>query len=164
MTAIVRVVGCGNDEAGDDAVGLAAVRMARASLDRLPGVEVVEAGPGLRVLDLLEGPRTVIVVDGVRTRGEDPPPGSMVRITLPDGGSTTRFLASSHGFGIRETVGLAAALGLRSDVVVLGVEVEAVGTGEPLSPRVREALPGLVGAIVAEAENALTRASKGVSP
>ena len=60
----VRVIGCGNPEAGDDAVGLLAVRAARASLPS--SIDVVEAGLALRVLDLLDGVDAVVVVDAVR--------------------------------------------------------------------------------------------------
>ena len=144
----VRVVGCGNPDAGDDAVGLLAVREARRSLH--PSVEVVEAGPALRVLDLLEGVDAVIVVDGVRTPKGVREPGAIIRAQAgPDGlPAELRSSLSSHGLGLSEAVGLAAALGPLPRVVFLGVEISDVEAGHGLSDAVSSALPELVGEVV----------------
>jgi hydrogenase maturation protease len=152
----VRVIGCGNPEAGDDAVGLLAVRAAR---ERLPGsVEVVEAGPALQVLHLLDDIDDVIVVDAVRAPGGDREPGTLVRaVGGPDGlPADLRSSLSSHGLGLAEAVGLAAILGPIPRVVFLGVEVAEVAAGAPLSAPVDVALAPLVDAIVAEAQEAAT--------
>lgn len=146
----VRVIGCGNLEAGDDAAGLLAVREAAG---RLPAeVEVVEAGP-LQVLDLLDDADAVIVVDAVRTSDARRAPGAIVRAEAgPDGlPSTLRSSLSSHGIGLAEAVGLAASLGPLPRITLIGIEVGEVAAGAPPSPPVREALPALVDAVVAAA-------------
>jgi hydrogenase maturation protease len=146
----VRVIGCGNPDAGDDALGLLAVRRAR---DRLPpDVEVVEAAVALHVLDLLDGADAAVVVDAVRTPGGTRDPGTLVRAEATIDGLPVdvRSSLSSHGLGLAEAVGLAAAVGPVPRLVFLGLEVGDVRIGESLSPAVAEAMPELVDTLVAE--------------
>ena len=107
----VRIVGCGNPDAGDDAAGLVAVDRARPLVPS--DVEVVTAPTALHVLDLLEGADTVLLVDAMRTTAGGRDPGEVVRAESgPDGFPVAlRSSLSSHGLGLAEAVGLAAALG-----------------------------------------------------
>ena len=154
----VRVIGCGNLDAGDDSVGLLAVRGARHALEGLAGVEIVETGAGLHVADLLRDVDAAVVVDAVRAPRGGRPPGTIVRVEAgPDGlpagvGSSV----SSHGFGIAEAVGMAAALEGAARVTFLGVEVADVTAGNPLSTAVAAALPELVALVVEEVKNPST--------
>ena len=147
----VRIVGCGNPDAGDDAVGLVAVERARPLVP--DDVEVMTAPTALHVLDLLDDTGTVLLVDAMRTAGASRPPGEVVRAESEAGGLpvTLRSSLSSHGLGLAEAVGLAAALGPVPRVVFLGIEVGDVSAGSGLSPAVEAALPSLVEAIVREA-------------
>ena len=149
----VRVIGCGSPDGADDAAGLLAARAAARRLAGVPGMEVVEAGPAIRVLDLLAGVDAVVAVDAVRTRGGARPPGRLVRV---DGdadvlGRALPGTASSHGVGLADVVRLGAALGLAPKVVFVGVEAGRVGAGAGLSAEVRRALPALVSMVEAEA-------------
>ncbi len=148
----MRVIACGNPDAGDDAVGLIAVERARSALEAIPGVEVVVAGLALRVVDLLEGVDAAIVVDAVRSSTGERPPGTLVRVEAgPDGlPADVGSSVSSHGFGLAEAVGLATALGRVPRVVFLGVEVAEVAVGHGLSPAVAGATSLLTEAIVAD--------------
>ena len=150
----VRVVGVGNPEAGDDAVGLLGVRAARPELEAL-GVEVVETGAGLHVVDLLAGVDAVVIVDAVRESRGARPPGTIVRAEAGPEGLPAELGSSlsSHGFGVAEAVGLAAALDGTPRVVVLGVEVADVVAGHGLSEAVAASLPELVTRVVAEARS-----------
>jgi hydrogenase maturation protease len=147
----VRIVGCGNLDAGDDAAGLVAVDRVRSLVPS--DVEVVTAPTALHVLDLLEGADNVLLVDAMRTSAGGRDPGEVVRAASgPDGfPMALRSSLSSHGLGLAEAVGLAAALGPVPNVVFLGVEVGDVRAGHGLSPAVEAALPALVEAIVHEA-------------
>lgn len=144
----VRVVGVGSGS-GDDAVGLLAVRAARAELERL-GVEVREVGAGVHLLDLLQDADAVIVVDAVRAEGLEP--GQIVRIEAGPGGLPveTRGSLSSHGIGIAEAVALAASMPAPPRVVLLGVGAEAPD-GASLSDRVLASLPEATARVMAEA-------------
>lgn len=162
--AVVRVIGCGTPGAGDDAAGIDAVAGALPDLEALEGVEVIPRASPLQVVHLLRDVRAAVVVDAVRTTPGGRPAGTIVRVEagprgLPPG---IRSTLSTHGFGIAEAFGLAAALGPTARVVVLGVEVESAVMGAPLSEPVRTALPELTARIVAEARE-LARASRALA-
>ena len=148
------MIGCGNPEAGDDAVGLLVVRAARPRLEKLPGVEVVEAGPALNVVHLLEGVDGAVVVDAVRTHRGGRAVGTVIRIEAGPEGLPADLGASlsSHGFGLAEAIGLVAVLHEAPRVVVLGVEVSDVTAGHALSAPVAVVLPDLVERLVTEVE------------
>ena len=147
----VRVIGVGNPEAGDDAVGLEVVRSARSELEAL-GAEVVETGAGLHVLDLLRGVDAVVIVDAVRAPHGGRPPGTIVRAETGPGGLPAEVGSSlsSHGFGVAEALGLAAALDGAPRVVFLGVEVADVAAGHGLSEPVASSVPELSARVVDE--------------
>lgn len=150
---VVRVIGCGNPDAGDDAVGILAVEGAREALESIPGVEVIARASPLGVVHLLEGADAVIVVDAIRTPSGGRDPGALVRAESgPEGlPATLRSSLSSHGLGIAEVVGLAAAIGQAPQVVVHGVEAAEATAGAQLSAVVEAALPQLTALVVAEA-------------
>jgi hydrogenase maturation protease len=147
----VRVIGCGNPQAGDDALGILAVRAAR---ERLPEhVDVVEAGVAVRLLDLLDGVDLVVIVDAVRSDDPGIPNGTLVRAEASPSGlpAEIRGSMSSHGVGVADAVGLAAALGPLPPITFLGLEADGMESGRGLSIAVAAALPVLVEAIVAAA-------------
>ena len=151
MNAVrLRVIGCGNPEAGDDTVGLLAAGLARHRLP--PEIDVVQAGVSLRVLDLLDDVDAVVIVDAVRAPAGHRAPGTIVRAVGDGDGlpAELRGSLSSHGLGLAEAVGLAAVMGPLPLVAFLGVEVGDLTAGHGLSPAVAAALPTLVDAIVFE--------------
>ncbi len=145
----VRVVGVGSLQ-GDDAVGLLAVRAARAELERL-GVEVHEVRAAARLLDLLRGADAAIVVDAVQ--GPGIAAGEVVRLEAGPAGLPTGIATSlsSHGLGVAEVLALLAAAGEAPRVVVLGVGVTETRAGARLSDRVLRSVPELVTRVVVEA-------------
>ena len=157
---VVRVIGCGNPDAGDDAAGIVAVERARDVLRAIPGVEVRPEVSPLEVVHLLEGAEAIVVVDAIRTPGAARSPGRVIRaVAEPDGfPGAFRSSLSSHGFGVMEAFGLASTVGRAPQVVVIGVEAEDTTAGRPMSEAVREALPGLTAAIVREARTLASQA------
>jgi hydrogenase maturation protease len=153
----VRVIGCGNRSAGDDALGILAVRAVAEELQTLGADVVAEVGP-LSVIHLLEDVDVAILVDAIRTEGSARAPGEFVRLVASDGGIPTsvRSSLSSHGLGIAEVVALAAAVGRRPRVVVLGLEAEHAEAGAALSPAVERSLPTLESAVLDEARASLS--------
>jgi hydrogenase maturation protease len=153
----VRVIGCGNLDGGDDAIGLSAVRGAAQALRSRPNVDVVEAGMPVRVLELMTGVDAVVLVDAVRTIGERRPPGTVVRVEAgPEGlPAGMRPQLSSHGIGLADAVHLASALGASPRVVLIGVELGATEQGASLSTPVADALPALEAAIEREVDHLL---------
>ncbi len=147
----VRVIGCGNPDAGDDAVGLLAVRALRRRLGRRRGVEVVEAATGFHVLDLLEGTCAIVLVDAVHAHGHGRP-GTPVRVEVGSEGLPVELSGSvsTHGLGLADAIGLGTILGRLPSTVFLGIEVADVRPGALLSPDVAYGLPALVDMIEAE--------------
>jgi hydrogenase maturation protease len=146
--ARVRVLGFGNPDVGDDAVGVLAVRAAGDDLRAL-GAEVLAGVSPSSAMYLLAGAEAIVVVDAVRTTDGRREPGQLVRLEAGEDELTAsvRTSLSSHGLGVAELVALEAALGHRPTVVVLGLEAGTTIMGDRLSPPVEAALPDLVDAI-----------------
>jgi hydrogenase maturation protease len=139
----VLVLGLGNDLAADDAVGLAAVRAVRGSLDD-PDVDVVEsAGSGLALLEHFDGYDRAVVVDAIATGRR--PPGTIVEMGMQE---TGRVVApSAHQAGLPELAAVAERLGLGfpARTRVLAVEVADPYTlGAPMGEAVAAAVPEVV--------------------
>jgi hydrogenase maturation protease len=142
----VRVVGVGNRQRGDDAVGpLVADRVGALGL---PGIEVVADCEPLDLVELLDRDGLLVVVDAM-TAGDSP---GRVRVwhadrlprALPGGRAS-----GSHGWGVLDAVDLARTLGrLRARFVVVGVEAESVAPGAPLSRAVCDSLGAATAAVV----------------
>jgi hydrogenase maturation protease len=139
------VVGLGQRERGDDAIGPAVA--AALAAQRLPGVRVIEHEDPVRLLEEWDGADLVVVVDAVRS-GQRP---GMVRV-LDARDPLPRRVAGggTHAFGLAAAVELARALGrLPPRLVIVGVEAGHFGIGEPLSPAVAAALGPAVRAVAA---------------
>ena len=101
-----RVIGIGQQAAGDDGVGIAVVRHLREH-GGLNGAELVEAAEPSALIPWLEGADSVVLVDAVLGGGE---PGDVLRLTpesLAGGGVQP---LSTHGMGVAQAVELARTL------------------------------------------------------
>jgi len=152
----IRVIGCGNVDAGDDAAGLIAARALRRSLAGDGDLEVVEAGSELDLLDLLHGAEAAIVVDAVRGPSSVRA-GTPIRLDIDRDGvpSTLSPALSSHGIGLAATLALAATLGRLPPTVFFGLQVGVVDPGSPLSAAVSKAMPGFVELVGSEVRRLL---------
>lgn len=143
MKADLLVIGCGNEFASDDAVGLQVIRSLReAKQDQLPdGVELIEAGtPGLNLLDLWDRSDRVIMVDAIKSGAEPGTVHSFDASLLPP---RDVMPVSSHGINIIDAVELGRLLGrLPAQMTIIGVEIlseEPFHVG--LTPEVVAAVP-----------------------
>ncbi len=144
MSAAVAVLG--SRYRGDDAVGpLAGDRLREA------GVRVLDCREEpTRLLDAIDALDVLVVVDAVRTGA---PAGTLSRVEVRDGERLPPELglASTHAFGIAETLELARALERAPGrVVVHGVEGERFGIGDEPSRAVAAAIDELVERVLAE--------------
>jgi len=132
------VVGVGNHFRRDDGAGLQVATWLR---DRVPDqVEVLTlTGEPTTLLEVFAGSELVILVDAVATAGA---PGLIHRFDASDEpvpGSV--FGASTHAFGLGETIELARTLGrLHGKVLVYGIAGEDFDAGEGLSVSVAAAV------------------------
>ena len=151
MSGVIRVIACGNPDAGDDGVAIA---VAAAVRDRLAGsarAEVLDVGPAIDAVPLLDEGGPVILLDAIRTRGGRPA-GEVIRVEAGPEGLPVELggPVSSHGFGVADAVAVARALGSTAPVVVIGVEAGDVTIGHGLSPAVAEAVPRAADLVLGE--------------
>ena len=132
------VLGIGNPDRGDDAIGLLVLDELRTRCGPDIDLSSGDGDPGW-MIDAWEGRRVSVVVDAVHTGAA---PGSVTVIDasaapLP---ATTR-LSSSHAMGVASSVELARALGRLPDrLVVVGVEGRSFAFGSEMSPEVAAAV------------------------
>ena len=135
------VLGLGNEYAGDDAVGVLAVRALRGKL--AGGADVVEsAASGLALLEVFAGYDRAVIADSIRTGRS--PAGTIVEVRLADLGLATA--PSLHQAGIPELTAVARRLGMGfpDQTRVLAVEVAGpLMFGAPLSKPVAAAVAPL---------------------
>jgi hydrogenase maturation protease len=152
MTALV--VGLGNRDRGDDAVGpLVAGRVAEQLDGDLPAVKVVEHEDPTGLLDIWADADLAVVVDALRT-GEEP--GTVVVLEagaeaepLPAAPWAGPSRGGTHALGLAASVGLARALGrLPRRLVVVGISAEDFANGTTPSPAVAAAVPRAVDAVL----------------
>ena len=146
MSAQTLVIGLGNPDRGDDAVGVKVARLVAA--ERLD-VRVVELDDPSEALDAWEPEDTVVVADAVSSGGD---PGDIhvldaVARRLPTGGWAA---GGTHALGLAAVVELGRALGrLPRRLVVVGVEAGRFDHGAPLSDAVAAAVPAAALAVLA---------------
>jgi len=132
------VLGIGNPDRGDDAIGLLVLDELRPRCGPDIDLSSGDGDPGW-MIDAWEGRRVSVVVDAVQTGAA---PGSVTVIDasaapLP---ATTR-LSSSHAMGVASSVELARALGRLPDrLIVVGVEGRSFALGSEMSPEVAAAV------------------------
>lgn len=142
---------CVGSPFGDDAVGLLAAPLIEARLTPLGVPVACFDRPGARLVQVLEGLDSVLLVDAVKSGAA---PGTLHRREGLDW--TLRALArhtSTHGFGLAEAVALAQRLGRAPrHWLLFGVEIARLTPEAELSVAVAAALPRLVEAVCLEAE------------
>jgi hydrogenase maturation protease len=150
MTGQAIVIGIGNPDRGDDAVG---VEVARRVAAERPDVCVLEFDDPSEALDVWAPEDAVVVVDAMSAGGY---PGALhvvdvVARRLPVGNWSAE---GTHALGLAGVVELARALGqLPRRLVVVGVEIARFDTGTPMSGPVQAAVPAAADAVLTEIDD-----------
>lgn len=136
--AVVRLIGVGNWDRGDDAAGLLVARALRRRLPRsLACADECQGGPAM--MDRWHGADLVIVVDAVSTGAT---PGTIYR--LDAGARPLSILTrcrSSHALSVGEVIELARTLRrLPPRLIVYGIEGAQYALGAAPSPAVVRAV------------------------
>jgi len=142
------VIGIGNPDRGDDAVGRQVARSLAGAFSSQ--VEIMEHdGEATALLACMEGATAAYLIDAC-VSGK--PAGTVRRfdvVTAPL--PQDAFNLSTHGFGLAEAIELARALDqLPPRCVVYAVEAGSVVTGAPLSPAVAAAVDAVSAQVRAE--------------
>lgn len=142
------VIGIGNEDRGDDAVGHLTARLLASRLPR--DVEVLEHnGEATGLLEHLASAEAIYLIDAAVSGTAA---GSIRRFDcrespLPSGD----FAVSTHGLGPAEAIELARALGqLPRHCIVFAIEAAGVDPGEPLTGALRAAAERVAAQIAAE--------------
>jgi hydrogenase maturation protease len=143
---VIRVIGIGNPDRGDDGAGRAVARRLRA---RKPcGLEVRECGgEATELMASWEGAERVVVVDACRGAGA----AGSVHVLDGDDAERLRTLqtVSSHSFGVAAAVGLGRALDrLPSRLLIYAIEGRDFRVGGGLTPEVGRAVDRVVALLV----------------
>jgi hydrogenase maturation protease len=128
------VIGIGNPDRGDDAIGPLIVRRLVGHVAR--DVAIIErSGDALALIDDWAGRDAVVLVDAAAP-GDTP--GQVHRLDLlGDNLQGEVSMSSTHAFGVAEAVGLARTLGLLPrHVVAFAIEGADFAPGAPVSPEV----------------------------
>ncbi|OVE80315.1 hypothetical protein BVY02_00625 [bacterium J17] len=146
------VIGIGNVDRGDDGIGIEAARQLRNLAPE--GVTVVEKrGETTELLAAWRGEGHVIAVDAI-VSGK--PAGTVHRFIANEKElSSDDFQCSTHGFGLREAVELARALGeLPEELIIYGVEGKNFNSGGGLSEEAKQGVEEAVRQILVEMQDA----------
>ncbi len=145
------VIGLGSVLMGDDAAGPHVLKRLEAEYELPPGIELLDLGtPGPELAHLVEGLDLLIVADTLRTPGASPGEVRLLRREEILQGPQPQRL-SPHDPSLRGAL-LAADLLGRSpqEVLLVGIVPAVTSLGIGLTPRVRDALPQAVAAVVGE--------------
>jgi len=128
------VIGVGNPDRGDDAIGLVVARLVRQT--RPSGVTVIEeSGDGITLMELWRNAGIVIVIDAAQC---DTEPGTIYRFDarltpLP----AQSFHCSTHAFDLAQAVELSRTLNqLPNRLIVYGIVGKQFELGTALDPSV----------------------------
>jgi hydrogenase maturation protease len=145
MTRPVIVIGLGNPDRGDDAVG---VQVARQVAAECTDVLTLEFDDPSEALDAWDQEDTVILADAISSGSE---PGSIHVVDVHEQRLPTRNWSAggTHALGLAAVVELARSLDmLPRRLVVVGVEAGQFAHGAPLSEAVRAAVPAAAEAVL----------------
>ena len=120
ITSPVLLIGIGNEQRGDDAIGLLAARRIQAM--NLPGVSVVECrGEAGDLLERWKNAHTVFLIDAVRS---GKPLGTLHRWDVSkEPIPADIFAVSSHSFGVAQAIELSRVLHqIPPTLIVYGIE------------------------------------------
>jgi hydrogenase maturation protease len=153
------IIGIGNPDRGDDAIGREVVRRL---LGRLPaGVEALHhPGEATALLHCLQEAEVAFLVDAAVSGVE---PGTVRRFdaaerALPSGLADV----SSHGFGLAQALELARALGsVPRRCIVYAIEGRQFEPGTPLSPETAHAAAGVADRILDELRSTANKHTRG---
>ena len=141
----IKIIGIGQSLRGDDAAGLAAVRLWQERYqvnNERPNLQVELAElPGIGLLSLLEGIRTVILVDAVQSNAKA---GTIHQLSSAQLDSFSYGSGSAHGWGVAETLSIGQKLmpcSMPDKLLLIGIEAGDLTLGNTLSPDVELALP-----------------------
>lgn len=150
MKKTVAVLGLGNPLMADEGIGVYLIPRLVQVAGRYPSVDFIDAGTGgWSVLHLLEGRRKAVFIDCALM---DEKPGTIKRFTCEEVRSR-KVLAhqSLHEADLMHVIAMAGQLGQApEEVVIFGIQPQAIELGERLSPALLERCDEYVSLVLRE--------------
>jgi hydrogenase maturation protease len=142
------IVGIGNLLWSDEGIGCHVAQALQGI--SIPDVEVIDAGTCPDALQLVEDADKLVIVDAARGGGM---PGQIYRFHPEDITAEQKPLLSVHDMSLLDSLALLKVWRDAGETVVIGVEPKELGRGLELSPEVREKMPQIIAAVLAEVNN-----------
>jgi hydrogenase maturation protease len=121
-TSDIVVIGLGNILLRDEGVGVRVIETLRQHYTFTPPVTLVDGGTlGFALINEIEDCKTIIVVDAVKAGNE---PGTIYRFTRNDINFLTPMAMSVHDIGFIEALDQWQLLGIKPDIIFIGIEPE----------------------------------------
>ncbi|MGB6874012.1 MAG: HyaD/HybD family hydrogenase maturation endopeptidase [Dehalococcoidia bacterium] len=139
------VLGIGNVLLRDEGIGCHVVHALEGI--SLPDVKIIDGGTCPDVVQFLEDADKLIIVDAVKGGGM---PGQIYRFHLEDITLEQKPFLSLHDVGLVDSLMLMQLWHKTGEAVIIGVEPRDINWGLELSPELREKMPQIIDAILAE--------------
>jgi hydrogenase maturation protease len=148
-TETILVLGIGNLLWADEGFGVRCVETLASDWDLPADLEVLDGGTlALDLLPYVEDADRMVVIDAVDMRAE---PGTVVRITDEEVPTFLSVKVSPHQMGLADILSAARLRGLSpSELVLWGVQPQAMDTTLELSPPVAAQVDVLVDGVLAD--------------
>jgi hydrogenase maturation protease len=143
----ILIVGIGNLLCRDEGAGVQVIQAIKKM--KLPRhIELLDIGTStMELISYLEGVKKLIVIDAMKAGGT---PGTIYRCMPEDLLAEEEGPISLHEIGLLESLNMAKKMGMKIDVVIIGVEPKMIEWGMELSEEVRNKIPAMIEAILKE--------------
>jgi len=139
------VLGIGNALLRDEGIGCHVTNALEGI--PLPDVKVIDGGTCPDLWQFIEDTDKLVIVDAVKGGGT---PGQIYRFHLEDITLEQKPFLSLHDVGLVDSLMLMQLWHNISETVIIGVEPREISWGLELSPELREKMPQIIDAILAE--------------
>jgi hydrogenase maturation protease len=155
----ILVLGIGQSMRGDDAAGLETVRQWQSRFPLTASRVKVEFSemPGIALIDSLVGMDAAILVDAVRSFS---PAGTVIRLGPEELSSFTPGTASSHEWGVAETLHLGISIYpwlTKCELTLFGIVGSDYDFGSGLTPEIRTSVAKVVEILEDEIQTQISR-------
>lgn len=146
----VKIVGFGNKFRSDDGIGIRIIKELE-KLEFFKDIEIIDGGTsGTDLIFWIKEYGKIIIIDAVDTGGKI---GDVVNIKVDD---IEEFVKkdcrslSLHDLNLGDILKLIKALGIKTDISIIGIKPKNIDFGDRLSPEIEKKIPVIISEIKKE--------------
>jgi hydrogenase maturation protease len=142
----IKIIGFGNPYRSDDGIGISIIRrlLQDEVLEKNPDVELIEGGTcGMDLIYLLEDASRLIIIDAVDAGQKDSEVVSFYADEIDKIKGPLKSY-SLHDMGLGQVFGIIKAMGIKKDILIIGIKPKTISLGEKLSKEVEEKIPLII--------------------